>query len=372
MHPELKLSAYFWRTKRKIQMKKANVILLVATMLCACAGQNKTYYLHGSFKDTSSSMVYLICSGKVIDSVKVDDKNQFSFNGDAAVPQLAYVANAPSTREATQSCTVVLEPGVLTVFPLEDMDEYYVTGSKSNDLMTEMARKSLELTRYYESHEGQEGVLEEVEGKWNDYLEKNARKYTDNIFGLACLKELAYEQDPTVTRDMLDAFSKEIHQSELWKSLDERNVKMLATTAGHKYMEFSQADAYGNVIASKDVMSTPGVKYVLIDFWASWCGPCMREVPYLTETYSKYFNKGFQILGVSLDRAKDPWQKAIVENQMNWIHVSDLKYWDNAVAKQYGINSIPANFLVEAATGTIVATNLRGKDLEKKIAELLK
>lgn len=354
-------------------MKKSTLTtLLLSATLFSCNSQTNVYYLHGNFKDTSGSMVYLICSGKVIDSVKVDDKNHFSFHGDATFPQLAYVANAPSTREATQSCQVVLEPGMLTMFPLEDMDEYYVHGSKSNDLMTEMARKSLELTRYYESHEGQEGIIDEVEGKWNDYLEQNARKHTDKIFGLACLKELAYEQDPAVTRKMLDKFTSDVRKSELWKSLDERNVKMLATSAGHKYMEFSQADAYGNVIASKDVLAAPGVKYVLIDFWASWCGPCMREVPFLKETYSKYFGKGFQILGVSLDRNKDSWQKAIVDNQMNWVHVSDLKYWDNAVAKQYGINSIPANFLVDAGTGMIVATNLRGKELEKKIAELLK
>lgn len=353
-------------------MNRFKLILLAATVLGACAGGDGTYSLQGSFPDGCGSMAYLICSGKVIDSARVDEQNRFTFHGQAHVPQQAYVANAPSTREATLSCTVVLEPGQLSMLPLGEMDEYYVTGSRSNDLIAEMTRKSLELTRYYESNEGKEGVLEQVEAQWKSYLEGSARKHTDNMMGLTCVKELAYEQDPAVTRQMLDAFSPEIRQSELWKSLDERNVKMLATAAGHQYMEFSQTDAYGNVIASKDIMATPGVKYVLIDFWASWCGPCMREVPYLKETYSKYFNKGFQILGVSLDRARDPWQKAIVDNQMNWVHVSDLKYWDNAVAREYGINSIPANFLVEAATGTIVATNLRGAELEKKIAELLK
>ena len=98
----------------------------------------------------------------------------------------------------------------------------------------------------------------------------------------------------------------------------------------------------------------------------------MREVPYLKETYSKYFDKGFQILGVSLDRSKDAWLNAIKVNDMNWIHVSDIKYWDNEVAKQYSVNSIPTNYLVEASTGKIIATNLRGQALESKIAELLK
>ena len=147
---------------------------------------------------------------------------------------------------------------------------------------------------------------------------------------------------------------------------------MLPTAPGNKYIEFSQTDLNGNLISSKDVLATPGVKYVLIDFWASWCGPCMREVPYLKETYSKYFDKGFQILGVSLDRSRNPWLMAIENNQMNWIHVSELNYWDNSVAKKYAVSSIPSNFLVDASTGMIIATNLRGKKLEKKIAELLK
>lgn len=356
-------------------MKKATFILLLCTALCSCKGQSQTsaFNLQGTLEDKTIHTVYLISSGVVIDSATVNANGQFTMPGTIEQPMLAYITNARTTRESTLSCQVILEPGAqLTMLPLGKLDEYKVDGSKCNQLLTEMAEHSFELTQYYEANEGQEGLIDEVEGKWNTYLEENARKHKDNLFGLVCLRELAYEQDPAVTRKMLDAFKPGVQNTDLWKQLDARNQKMLATTAGHKYMEFSQADAYGNVISSKDVLADPGVKYVLIDFWASWCGPCMREVPFLTETYSKYFSKGFQILGVSLDRNKDSWQKAIVDNQMNWVHVSDLKYWDNEVAKQYGINSIPANFLVEASTGIIVATNLRGKELEKKIAELLK
>lgn len=358
-------------------MKKTTFILLFCTALCSCKGQNhsehSTYLINGSIEDKTIHKVYLISSSQVIDSASVDENGTFSMPGQIEQPMLAYITNARTTRESTLNCTVILEPGVqLNMLPLGKYDEYKVDGSKANLLMTEKQERSIELTQYYEMHEGEEGIIDLVEGKWNTYLEDNVKKHKDNLFGLVCLKELAYEQDPNITRKMLDAFKPAIRNTDLWKQLDERNIKMLATSAGHKYMEFSQADAYGNVISSKDVLADPGVKYVLIDFWASWCGPCMREVPFLKETYSKYFNKGFQILGVSLDRDKDSWQKAIVDNQMNWVHVSDLKYWDNEVARQYGINSIPANFLIEASTGNIVATNLRGKDLEKKIAELLK
>ena len=352
-------------------MKKATFFLLLTVVLNACAGNDKTYYLHGNFQASDVETVYLICSNKVIDSTTVKD-GEFTFHGDATIPQIAYVADAPTVRAAQHNCVVALEPGLLTVFKMLDGDGYYVAGGKSNDLITEFNKFEKELSDYYDQHRNEEGVMEEVDSKYHQKLIDGIAQHPDKIYSVYCLKELAYEEDPNLIDKLLGILTADVRQSELWKSINETNQKKLETAPGKQYMEFSQTDQFGNVISSKDVMATPGVKYVLIDFWASWCGPCMREVPFLKETYSKYFDKGFQILGVSLDRARDPWQKAIVDNQMNWIHVSDLKYWDNEVARQYSINSIPANFLIEASTGKIVATNLRGKALEKKIAELLK
>jgi len=353
-------------------MKKVTLFLFLFTVLCSCTGQKTSYFLHGKIDDKEISTLYLISSGQILDTAHVGDDGTFSFKGDVTLPKLAYIANNSNTRLASLNCTVILEPGDLTMVPLGYYDEYKVVGSKSNDLLNTLSDTSIVLTQYYELHEGEEGVLEEVQHKWRSFLQNGVKNNKDNMFGLVCLREVADDLEPQEVRKALDSFKSTMRETDLWKALDERNAKLMATAAGSQYMEFSQTDMFDNVISSKDVMSAPGVKYVLIDFWASWGGPCMREVPYLKETYTKYFDKGFQILGVSLDRAKEPWLKAITDNQMNWVHVSDLKYWDNAVAKQYGISSIPANFLVEASTGKIIATNLRGKDLENKISGLLK
>jgi peroxiredoxin len=136
---------------------------------------------------------------------------------------------------------------------------------------------------------------------------------------------------------------------------------------GKNAIDFSAADTSGKMIT----LSSHYGKYLLLDFWASWCGPCREENPNLVKAYNRYKDKGFDIFAVSLDRKKESWLKAIKTDQLTWTHVSDLAYWNSAPAKLYGVRSIPSNVLLDPS-GKIVAKNLYGVELEKKLAELLK
>ncbi|MEZ2444899.1 redoxin domain-containing protein [Chitinophaga sp. RCC_12] len=140
------------------------------------------------------------------------------------------------------------------------------------------------------------------------------------------------------------------------------------TGIGSMAPDFTQNDTLGKPVSLKDFRG----KYVLIDFWASWCHPCREENPNVVAAFQKYSSKNFTVLGISLDQptGKEKWLNAIHQDNLTWTHVSDLKFWNNAIAQQYDIRSIPANFLVDPS-GKIIAKDLHGDELEKKLAEVL-
>ncbi len=182
------------------------------------------------------------------------------------------------------------------------------------------------------------------------------------------LNSLAYSiEEPADLEKMVNGFDPSLADYKYVKMLKETVAKMKLTAVGQIAPDFTQNDPDGKPIKLSDFRG----QYLLVDFWASWCGPCRAENPNVVAAYNKFKGKKFTILGVSLDRDKAAWLKGIADDKLTWTHVSDVKYWDNEVAKLYGVRSIPANFLLDK-TGKIVGKNLRGDKLEEALAKLVK
>ena len=153
---------------------------------------------------------------------------------------------------------------------------------------------------------------------------------------------------------------------------------LFAGLGGYMYFTYKkikntpEVESHASIRELSDANFAAQVKngVVLVDFWASWCGPCRAENPNVVAAYKKFNSKGFTVLGVSLDTDKAKWTAAVAKDGLTWTHVSDLVGWDNAAAKQYGVMSIPANFLLDKE-GKILASGLRGEELVKKLEEVL-
>jgi len=168
------------------------------------------------------------------------------------------------------------------------------------------------------------------------------------------------------TIEAVDLMDKSLESYHYYKGIQRRIEIARGTTVGYKAIDFTQNSIEGKPVSLSDFRG----KYVLIDFWASWCRPCRMENPNVVAAYHKFKDKGFTILGVSMDSDAAKWQAAIQQDGLVWTHVSDLKGWANEAGKLYGVTGIPANYLIDR-DGKIVAKDLRGEALEQKLAELL-
>ena len=197
------------------------------------------------------------------------------------------------------------------------------------------------------------------------YIEANTTKLT----AAKLFFDMRYELDESEQEKILAAADANFKSFPGIDAVQEHLDVLKSVAPGKKFIDFEMADADGKMHKLSEYVGKG--KVVLIDFWASWCGPCMREVPALVKIYNEYKEKGFEIVGISFDNKKANWMKAREDKGMTWTHLSDLKGWKSLAAPMYGVNSIPCTMLVDK-DGTIIQRNLLGEGLEAKLKELLK
>lgn len=236
---------------------------------------------------------------------------------------------------------------------------------KMNELVTELRMgpdpenplKSDSLREaYYELYEKQ-GAIDSV------YIADNPTSFATVL----ALRGTFYTLDTEQLEAVLNSLDTPLQQMEEYRYMHGKLERMKAVAIGQKYTDFGMETPKGEILKISDVHNG---SVILIDFWASWCAPCRRANPEVVEIFNEYHEKGFDILGVSLDRDSASWVKAIVDDNLNWNHISDLKYWNSEGAELYGVPAIPHTVLIDR-NGIITAKNLHGAELREAVESLL-
>lgn len=278
--------------------------------------------------------------------------------------------------------------------------EAKVTGTKNNDLMTSYNEEAYKIQKEIMDFQQQnqakfmdaqqkgdqatmQSLMDQVSKIQNKYVDQNKKFITtnkDSYISLLLLTQLAMSDalKQEEIKKYFNDLSSEVKNTKKGKefadnlkkmeaNLKENQANLQKVAVGQKAPDFSASTPNGK---TESLLANLG-KATIIDFWASWCGPCRKENPNVVALYNKYKAQGLKIIGVSLDKEKEAWMKAIADDKLTWLQVSNLKFWEDPIAKQYAVEAIPATFILDA-NGTIVAKDLKGAELDAKIAELLK
>ena len=359
------------------------MMLAFAAILASCGGNKGTEYeISGTVKGMDDGMVYLqkmdTLGWATVDSAVVA-KGAFKFKGKVNSPDRwnftirgknmafpFFLENSPIRVVLHADSTALLE---VTGSQNQDIFKRY---NEKNDSIQKLMSDLDPLFRQAESL-GDSATMNKLDDQYTAYDNAMKQLIVDVAMnnpkspaGLWLIIKNTYRFERPELDSLVTGFDSTVFNSFFYMVAKKRVGILRSVQVGQPAPDFTMNDTTGKPVTLSSFKGT----VLLVDFWASWCGPCRAENPYVVRAYESFHKKGFDILGVSFDRNKAKWEKAIKDDELTWNHVSDLLYWGNAAGKLYGISSIPSNILLDKDQ-KIIARNLRGEALMAKLTELL-